>query len=159
MAKLQTKKKTTRERDPWFNPYRYPANERAKIAIGEMLYAFEQQEGRKRHRTSKDRQWLWQIGHALLADLIHHHLNGSPGNGLVVARANSKLRKPSRYYPPLFTRTFPKLLSNLERAGYLKQKKGQFSGLSEKSTRTTIRAGAKLVEAIKNIKSLSMILL
>ena len=149
MAKSQTKKKTTRERDPWFNPYRYPASQRATIAIGETLYGFEQQENRKRARKPKDKQWLRQIGHPLLSDLIHHHLNGSPGNGLVVARAKSRLGKHSRYYPPLFTRSFPKLLNDFESAGYLKQKKGKFSGLPEQSTRTTIRAGAKLVEVIE----------
>ena len=151
MAKSQTKKKTTheRERDPWFNPYRYPASERARIAVGEALYSFEKRENRKRARKIKDRQWLWQLGHALLPDLAYHYLNGSPGNGLVVARANSQLRKHSRYYPPFFTRSFPKLLNNLESAGYLKQKKGVFSGLKGKSTRTTIRAGTKLVEVIK----------
>ena len=151
MAKSQTKKKTTRERerDPWFNPYRFPASERARIAVGEALYSFEKQENRKRARKIKDRQWLWHLGHALLPDLAYHYLNGSPGNGLVVARANSQLRKHSRYYPPFSTRSFPKLLNNLESAGYLKQKKGEFSGLKGKSTRTTIRAGAKLVEVIK----------
>src|SRR5262249_55017974 len=134
---------------PWFNPYRCPANERTRIAIGEMLFAFEQQENRKRARKPKVRQWLWQLGHALLADLIYHHLNGSPGNGLVVARPKSGLGKHSRYHPPFFTRSFPKLLNDLKSAGYLKQKKGKFSGLPGKSTRTTIRAGAKLVEVIE----------
>ena len=55
IAKSQTKKKLTRERDPWFNPYRYPASERARIAIGEALYEFEQQDKRKRSRKPKDR--------------------------------------------------------------------------------------------------------
>ena len=100
-------------------------------------------------RKPKDRQWLWQLGHALLADLIYHHLSGSSGAGLVVARAKSQLGKHSRYHPPFFTRSFPKVLSELESAGYLKQKKGKFSGAPGKSTRTTIRAGAKLVEAIE----------
>jgi hypothetical protein len=79
-----------------------------------MLYGFEQQENRKRARKPKDKQWLWQIGHPLLSDLIHHHLDGSPGNGLVVARAKSRLGKHSRYYPSFFTRSFPKLLNDLE---------------------------------------------
>jgi hypothetical protein len=100
MAKSQTKKtKRERERDPWFNPYRYAASERATIAIGEALYSFEKQENRKRARKPKDKQWLRQIGPPLLSDLIHHHLNGSPGSGLVVARAKSRLGKYSRYYP------------------------------------------------------------
>jgi hypothetical protein len=67
-----------------------------------------------------------------------------------VPRAKSQLGKPSRYHPPYFTRSFPKLLDDLESVGYLKQKKGEFSGLRQRSTRTTIRPGAKLVEVIKN---------
>ena len=63
------------------------------MVVGEVLYDFEQQENRKRARTTKDRQWLWQVGHALLADLAYHYLNGSPGNGLVVRRAKSELGK------------------------------------------------------------------
>ena len=149
MARARAHKKASRERDPWFNPYRYSATERARIAVGEALYAFEERENRKRRRKPKDRQWLWQLGYALLADLIHHHLDGSPGSGLVVPRAKSALGKRSRYYPPFFTRSFPMLLTALESAGYLKQRKGVFSGAPGKSTRTTIRAGAKLVEVIE----------
>ena len=148
-AMAKTQKKTTRERDPWFNPYRSTASWKAAIALGDMLYGFEQRENRKRARKPKDKQWLWDIGYPLLADLAYHYLNGSPGNGLVVARAKSKLGKHSRYYPPYFTRSFPKLLDDFEGAGYLEQKTGVFSGLPGKSTRTTIRAGAKLIDAIK----------
>lgn len=148
MAKSQTEKKTAREHDPWFNPYRYPATDRATIAIGEMLYALEQREKRERRRKQRDRQWLWQVGHALLADLIHHYLDGASGSGLVVPRAKSVLGRRSRYYPPFFTRSFPKLLDDLESAGYLTQKRSVYSGSPGNSTRTTIRAAAKIIEAI-----------
>ena len=85
----------------------------------------------------------------MLADLAYHHLNGSPGTGLVVRRAKSQLGKRSRYHPPYFRRSFPKLLDDLESFGYLQQKKGKFSGLRERSTRTTIRPGANLIELIE----------
>lgn len=134
--------------DPWFNPYRHPSTHRAHVALGGVLWGFQQQETRKRARKEKDRQWLWQAGLALLADLTHHHLSGSPGAGLVVPRAKDALGKPSRYYPPVFTRSFPKLLDDLESLGYLVQKKGEFTVLPL-ARRTTIRAGAKLVALIQ----------
>jgi hypothetical protein len=56
---------------------------------------------------------------ALLADLAYHFLSGSSGAGLVVVRAKKQLGKDSRYHPPYFTRTFPKLLDDFESAGYL----------------------------------------
>jgi hypothetical protein len=59
MAKSQ--KKTTRERDPWFNPYREPASDRARVALGEIIFGFEKQENRKRRRRPKDIQWLWNV--------------------------------------------------------------------------------------------------
>jgi hypothetical protein len=154
MAKPQTKKKTTRERehDPWFNPYRYPASERARKALSEALREFEQWNERKRSRKAKDEQWFREVGCALLADLAYHHLDGSPGEGRVVRRAKSQLGKRSRYHPPFFTRSFPKLLDDLDSFGYLKQKRGKFSGIPERSTRTTIKPGAKFIELIEKHK-------
>ncbi len=65
IAKSQATKKLTRERDPWFNPYRYPASERGRIAIDEVLFDFQQKEKRKRSRKFKDSFWLWEVGYAL----------------------------------------------------------------------------------------------
>jgi hypothetical protein len=151
MMKRTSKKNTQDEpdHDPWFNPYRQAATDRAQVALGGVLYEFEQQEQRKRARKEKDRLWLWQLGYALLADLAYHHLSGSPGTGLVVPRAKRALGKPSRYHPPFFTRTFPKLLDAFEGSGYLVQKKGEYSGNPAQSRRTTIRAGAKLIALIE----------
>ena len=149
--KKQLKKKPTqeRERDPWFNTYQQPVSHRANIALGEVLYAIEQREKRKRKRKPKDKNWLWQAGYCLLANLAYHHLNSSPGNGLVVPRAKSALGKSSRYHRALFTRSFTTLLDNLKSFGYLEQKKGKFSGAPGMSRRTTIKAGTKLLEVIQ----------
>ena len=146
MAKSRTKKKLEHEDegDPWFNPYRRPATPRALDVVGDVLFDLEQRENRKRKRTKKDRQWLWQVGHVLVADLAYHYLSGSPGSGLVVLRAKRELGKKSRYYPPYFTRSFPNLLDTLQRLGYLRQKKGAYSGMPGKSKRTTIKADARL---------------
>lgn len=146
MAK--TKPADERERDPWFNPYRYPTTERATVAIGDALREFEEQEGRKRTRKQNDRQWLWRAGAALFADLAYHHLSGCPGAGLAVPRAKKDLGKRDRYSPLILTRSFPSLLDKLERAGYLIQTKGKFSGHPAQSKRTTIRAGAKLISLV-----------
>ena len=150
MAKSRTKKKLEHEDDgdPWFNPYRWPASPRALDVVGDVLFDLEKRENRTRKRTAKDRQWLWQVGHVLAADLAYHYLSGSPGNGLVVPRAKRELGKKSRYHPPYFTRSFPNLLDTLQRIGYLRQKKGAYSGKPGHSKRTTIKADARFVELV-----------
>ena len=108
--------------------------------VGDVCSILEERENRKRKRTAKDRQWLWQDGHVFGG---RPHLSLSqwkPWNGLVVPRAKRELGKKSRYHPPYFTRSFPKLLDTLQRLGYLRQKKGVYSGAPGKSKRTTIRA-------------------
>ena len=90
-----------------------PARGRLMV-VGDVLFDLEKRENRKRKRTKKDRQWLWQVGHVLVADLAYHYLSGSPGNGLVVPRAKRELGKKSRYHPPYFTRSFPNLLDTLQ---------------------------------------------
>lgn len=154
MSKSPTKKKPKKERegDPWLNAYRWPATPRALEVVGEVLFDVEKRENRKRNRKPKDRQWLWQVGHVLVADLAYHYLSGSPGNGLAVPRAKRELGKKSRYHPPYFTRSFPKLLDTLQRLGYLRQKIGAYSGMPGESKRTTIRAGVRLIELIEKHK-------
>src|SRR5262245_55438057 len=147
MAKRKKKTTPTPESDPWFNPYRHAATHRGAIALGDLIHLLEQREARKRARRKQGREWLWKVGYALLADLTHHYLGGSPGNGLVVPRAKRELGKKSRYDPGFFTQSFPKLLDEFERQGLLKQTKGKFSGWGSK--RTTIRPGVALIEVIK----------
>ena len=64
-------------------------------------------------------------------------------------RAKAALGKSSRYYPPFFTRSFPKLLDTLERLDYLHQQRGSYSGKPGQSKRTTIRAGSALIALIE----------
>ena len=151
MAKPRTKKRQEHEResDPWFNPYRTPATPAALEVVGAVLLDLEKREVRKRARKKEDRNWLWRVGHVLVANLAYHCLSGSPGNGLVVPRAKRELGKKSRYHPPYFTRSFPKLLDTLQRLGYLRQKKGAFSGKPGHSKRTTIQADACFIELVK----------
>ena len=113
------------ERDPWFNPYRFPGSSQRIWAIMHgVLDGLNAHENRKRARTAKDKHWLQEVLPALISDLTNHFLSGSPGNGLVVPRAKAALGKSSRYYPPIFTRSFPKLLDALERLSYLRQQIG-----------------------------------
>ena len=138
------------ERDPWFNPYRYTASDRATIVLGGVLHRYEKTEGRERNRKIDDRETFWKVGYALLADLSYHYLRGSPGTGLVVTRTKGAFakRKRTRYDPPFLTRTFPKFLDDFAEHGYLTQTKGVYSGLPGKSKRTTIKAGPALVALI-----------
>lgn len=156
MAKSKNKKKPAleheREGDPWFNSYRWPAAPPALSVVGDVLFDVEKREIRKRKRTPKDRQWLWQVGHVLVANLIYHYLSGSPGEGLVVPRAKHELVKKSRYRPPYITQSFPALLDTLQRLGYLRQRKGAFSGKPGQSRRTTIRPDVRFIELIEKHK-------
>ena len=123
---------------------------RALDVVGDVMFDLEKRENRKRKRTQKDRQWLWQVGHVLVADLAYHYLSGSPGNGLVVPRAKRELGKKSRYHPPYFTRSFPKSprytsapwLSAAEDRGLLRQ-----AGTIE--THNNPSAGARFVELVE----------
>lgn len=150
MKKSNLKTARTRTPDPWFEPYREPVSERARIFVGEALDTFEQleQQQRQRRRTKASRQWLWQIGHPLFANLAYHYFEGSPGTGLIVSRTKPKTRKRTRYDLPLSMRSFPQLLDDLESLGYLKQTKGVYS--AQKKRQTTIRAGARLIDLIKS---------
>jgi hypothetical protein len=154
MSKQRSKKKQERERvsDPWFNPYRHPTSDNGWLLVSSALDDLEGHQKRKRARKTKDRHWFWEVVTALIADLTYHHLDGSSGSGLVVPRANRALGKESRYHNPIFTRTFPGMLDALQALGYLKQKKGAYSGIPWKSKRTTIRAGKRLIELIEKHK-------
>jgi hypothetical protein len=143
-----SKSSTERERDLWFNPYRYPATERATLALGNVISELEHSEQRKRARKATDRTWFWKTTYAVLSDLAYYSLNGYCGDGLIGPRAKAALGITSRYFPPLFTQSFPKLLDELERYGYLKQTKGFFSGIPGKSKRTTIRPDSALIALI-----------
>src|SRR5262245_35695284 len=105
MAKSQTKRtlKDEDEGDPWFNPYRHPTSDNGWLLVSSALDDLERHQKRKRARKTKDRHWLWNVVTALVADLTHQQLDGSPGSGLVVPRANRALKK-IRYHDPIFTR-------------------------------------------------------
>ena len=147
--KKQTKKERSREgpRDPWFNPTGIQRAIEPTLLLGEVLYAVEQQEKRKRKRKTEVRQGCGKR-YALLADLTYHYLNGSPGKRTGGPARQVLLGKHSRIPStmPIFTRSFPQLSMISKSLGYLEQKKGKFSGCRERSTRTTIRAGTKLIE-------------
>ena len=136
------------ERDPWFNPYRYAKSDRATIVLGGLIYKFEEADDRERKRKKKDKDTLWKIGYALLADLAYHYLRGSPGSGLVVTRTKTDLSRHTRYKAPFLTRTFPDVLDGFEKQAYLKQQKALYSSLRWKSKSTTIKAGPALIALI-----------
>jgi hypothetical protein len=147
------KENTISEPDHWLNPYRHPSSKRGWDLIHAVLHGLKQREQRKRARKSEHQRWFWETVTALVSDLTHHYLSGSPGAGLVVTRTKNSLAanvlgKASRYTPPIYTQSFPKLLDAMELVGYLQQRKGSFSGMPGQSKATTIRAGSALVELI-----------
>ena len=101
---------------------------------------------RVRKTKSKDAVRLGVVKAAVVANLVYHHLCGSPENGIHVPRSKKELGgSPTRYQPFVFPRSFPKILDAFCNAGFAVQTIGNF----EKHRRTTIRAGAKLIALIK----------
>jgi len=104
---------------------------------------------RKRALRPQDRHTHYRVLIPLTANLIQHYLNGSPGDGIPVPRSkrdNALGGKTNRYEPFSFPRSFPKMLDALCALGFVEQTiGGQFR-------RTTVRAGAKLIELIQEHK-------
>ena len=137
--------------DPWFNHHLGPRDRRAHEVISSVVPAVEQF-GRKRALKSKDRHTFYSVLIPLTANLIQHYLNGSPGQGIPVPRSKRDEAlggKPNRYQPFSFPRSFPKMLDALCELGFAEQTIGKFSGWPGQSRRTTVRAGPKLIELIK----------
>lgn len=142
-------------RDPWFDPSLSPANARAHDVVVPVIRALERH-GRKRALKAKDRHTLYRVGIPVVANLIRHYLNGSPGEGIPVPRSkrdNALGGKGSRYQPFVFPRSFPKMLDTLCDLGFAEQRiGGDYSSAIKAYKRTTIRPGAKLIELIEEHK-------
>ncbi len=137
------------ERDPWFKPHLGPRGIRAHQVIGAVVPAVEKHE-RKRALRSKDKLTLFRVLIPLVANLMHHFLSGTPGQGVPVPLSNKALgKKGNRYQPFSFPRSFPKMLGALSELGFAEVTLGRHSGFPDKSKRTTIKAGAKLIALIK----------
>jgi hypothetical protein len=107
---------------------------------------------RKRALRGKNLDTLYGTFIALLANLIYHYLIGSRGQGIPVPRSKKALGKKGNRYEPSFPRSFPKMLDALCALGFAKETKGKFSGFPGQSKRTTVRAGPRLIELIKEHK-------
>ena len=139
--------------DPWFNPYRVPVTDRARAVIQEiagMLQVLERYHNmRQRKRRASDQQRFEAIVAAVVSDLIHHHLSGSPGAGLVVSRSKKVLAKRSRYRPQLLTETFVVVLDLLEAPEMDFVIQDIASGTLQERRRTTIKASPRLIGRIE----------
>jgi len=138
--------------DPWFNPYRQPATDRAcAIArdVAGQLQVVEKCRGlRARRRKARDQETFEEIVAAVVADVIHHYLSGSPGDGLVVSRSKKILGRASRYRPPVFAEGFRHVLNLLSspEMEFVQQRVGQ---QLHPARRTTIKADTRLVSRIE----------
>jgi hypothetical protein len=82
---------------------------------------------------------------------MHHYLSGSRGQGIPVPRSKRDKAlggKGNRYQPFAFPRSFPKMLDGLCALGFAEQ----IIGDPAKFKRTTVKAGAKLIELIEEHK-------
>src|SRR4051812_8686722 len=98
-------------KDVWFNPSISPADSRAHKVVVPLVQALEQH-GRKRALKAKDRQTLHDVLIPVVANLIHHYLIGSPGEGIPVPRSKRVEAlggNGSRYQPFVFPRSWPKM--------------------------------------------------
>ena len=141
-------------KDAWFNPSLYPANARAHQVVDPVVQALERHR-RKRVLKSKDRDTLHKVLNPLVTNLIHHHLIGSPGEGIPVPRSNRDNAlggNGSRYQSFVFPRSWPKMLDTLCELEFAEQSIGKYSAIPGRSKRTTIRAGARLLELIEEHK-------
>jgi hypothetical protein len=139
------------ERDLWFNPHLGPRDIRAHKVIGAVVPAVERHK-RKRALRSKDKLTFFQALIPLVANLIHHYLIGSPGQGIPVPRSKKALGKKGNRYQPSFPRSFPRILDALCDLGFAKETIGKYSGFPGQSRQTTVRAGPKLIELIRQQK-------
>lgn len=140
--------------DPWFNPFLGPntSTTAAHRVIGVPLLAVKTHK-RKRALTGKNLDTLYSVMITLLANLIHHYLIGSPGNGIPVPRSNKDLgKKGNRYQPFTFPRSFRDMLDALSDLEFAEVTLGKYSGFPGQSKRTTVKAGPKLVALIEEHK-------
>ena len=110
---------------------------------------------RKRALGGKDLITFYNVMIKLHANLIHHYLIGSPGDGIAVPRSHKELagkHARNRYEPFAFPRSFPKILDGLSDLGFAKVTLGKYSGFPGQSKRTTVRAGPKLIALIQEHK-------
>lgn len=135
------------QRDLWFNPHMQPRGLPAQNVIDAAVLAVRGYK-RKRALSGKNLDKLHSFLITLLANLIHHCLVGSPGQGIPVPRSKKALGKPGNRYEPSFPRSLPRILDALRGLGFTKETKGKF----ELSTRTTVRAGPKLIQLINEHK-------
>jgi hypothetical protein len=139
------------ERDLWFNPHLGPDSQRAHQAIGSAVNAVRDHK-RKRALRGKNLNTFYRVIIALLANLIHHYLVGSPGEGIPVPRSKKLLGLKANRYQPSFPRSLPRILDALRELGFTKERTGEYSGAPGQSKLTTVRAGPKLITLIKEHK-------
>ena len=126
------------ESDPWFNPHLGPnnassaASARTHAVIGVPLLAVKTYK-RKRALSDENLDTFYRVMIKLVANLIHHYLIGSPGDGIAVPRSHKELARKharNRYEPFAFPRSFPKMLDALSDLGFAKVTLGKYSGLA-----------------------------
>jgi hypothetical protein len=136
--------------DPPLNVHRFPGTARAHLVVDPVVRAVDNYGTRKRARSRTAYGALRATVSIVIANLMHHYLSGSPGEGLRVPRAKRDLgKKPTRYEPFVFPRSFPDMLDALCAMDFAEQSIGEYSGVPGKSKRTTLRAGRNLIELIE----------
>lgn len=141
-------------KDRFFNPRRYPATDKAKGIVADILNQVQNLETyhglRKRQRKPQDQAIFEAAITAIACDLMHHHVAGSPGE-IAITRSNRFLGTATRYRHPALSKTLPALLDTLARPemAFISQTLGQENPFVE-TRRTAIRPGERLLSRIED---------
>lgn len=130
-----------------FNPWRFAATEKAKALVQEAIHAIEATETRTRKRRANDQVSFELTVEAVLCDLIHHHINQRPGDGIYVSRSKQLLTANTRYRPSVYSKTFPDILDKLDAADWIVQEVGT-PGEGGSGRRTVVQMSCLLFDKV-----------
>lgn len=130
-----------------FNPWRFAATEKAKALVQEAIQAVEASETRPRKRRANDQVSFEATVEAILCDLMHHHIDQRPGDGIYVSRSKQLLTAKTRYRPTIYRKVFPDILDKLDAAGWIVQELGT-PGKGGSGRRTVIQMSRLLFDKV-----------
>jgi len=137
-------KRGAEEAPDWWFDWSLMPNLKAVVVYQAMKDAVDA----SRKRAPKKHDHLWKTYVALFANVARHYLARTSAKGIAVPRGKRFLARVTRYEPQVFPSSFPIILDRMEHLGFLKQTKGTYSGLRQRSRRTVISAGPALIKMI-----------
>lgn len=153
MTEQEVIKPVIETKDLAFNPFRIPRTERIKSIVddvtGQILKYEEYKKIRTRKRKAVDDKSFRRIVSAIVCDLVHNNLT-TPDKPIYISRSNRNVGTKSRYDSPVMTKVLPDVLDLMAapEMAYLDMIKGSRGAERSMNKRTTISAGARLLDSI-----------